>query len=202
MEKLYTQRELMEQIGISKKELQVIEDNFGIQAAVATNQRRYYTENSISEISSIVALRNQGILDDEIAYALSIQDSGDIAIVYNEQYSSDEDDSQPVESFFDIGSEDFINSDGIMLAESVGMQIEEIQVSSSSLQSILDAIALLRLDVNSLLASSIDQEREALKEENERLKAKVKEKTYEAVELREQIKQLNGKGQKKSFFKL
>jgi len=78
---------------------------------------------------------------------------------------------------------------------------EELVVRNADLAALYTIIAQLRDEVNELKLHSSPKGSEELIEENARLKAKIKEKTYELVDVRDKLGQLEARHSRKGFFK-
>ncbi|MDR2519886.1 MAG: helix-turn-helix domain-containing protein [Eubacteriaceae bacterium] len=203
MEKLYTPKEVSEELGSSLVRIREVEDVFDLGVFRTSGNRKYYTEETVRQIKTILEMRASGAPDSQIKGALAparIETFAEILdSVSAEEEDAEEESALPV-SYFEDPPDQFYSQEPPKLPESIGMQIEAMSLSMQDLLALVKAVSLLKDEMASLKHVISDKEKEALTEENAQLKAKVKEKTYEIVELREQLKMKADKRDKKGFF--
>jgi DNA-binding transcriptional MerR regulator len=141
--------------------LRFYEKEFNLKVPRSDNNQRFYTQREIDMMNKIKILKDRGISNNRIKQELGIIQTEDKNIYKNE-------------------NEQFILK-----------ELENIKTELIKLELIIDNLNEIKEEVNQLQIISSGKESDILMTENARLKMKLKEKTYELVELKEKF--LKGK---------
>lgn len=179
----YTISEVSEITGYAPHVLRYYEKEFEIEVPRNNSNHRYFTYKEIELIQYIKTLQEKGFTNKQIKLIIQSPD-----IIMNNQ-----------EETSLVPAEDNIYFDTYQLVKEISTTLEEeffdklfshINEGSEKnikiIEELKDEIVLLRNELNS-------KERDVLICENAKLKMKVKEKTFENIELKEKIKKVEEK---------
>ncbi len=179
----YTISEVSEITGYAPHVLRYYEKEFEIEVPRNNSNHRYFTYKEIELIQYIKTLQEKGFTNKQIKLIIQSPD-----IIMNNQ-----------EETSLVPADDNIYFDTYQLAKEISTTLEEeffdklfVHINEGSeknvkvIEELKDEIAMLRNELNS-------KERDVLICENAKLKMKVKEKTFENIELKEKIKKAGEK---------
>ncbi|MBE6038194.1 MAG: MerR family transcriptional regulator [Anaerofustis stercorihominis] len=161
--------DLAKMLGCNKSLLRYYEEQFSLQIPRSKSNRRYYTIVEAEKFRYILKLKDSGLSNKEIKTVLESERIGNAG----DSFSEEAEPSVTSESTYD-------NED------------------KQELSALFEIIAGLRDEINELKKAGMMKDKSELVAENEQLRQRLKEKTYELVSLREDIR-LNTK--KKRFFR-
>ncbi|MGN9164109.1 MerR family transcriptional regulator [Tissierellaceae bacterium HCP3S3_D8] len=186
----YTISEVADITGYAPHVLRYYEKEFNIDIPRKESNHRYYTYKEIELINYIKSLKEKGFGNKQINLiinspqeVLSSQENGAMVSLDNNEHGL-----EPVDIAMEISSvleERFFEK----LSEYLSTENNN---TSDLIEDLKEEIIALRNEINS-------KERDVLICENAKLKMKVKEKTYENVKLKEDLRKL--KSEKTSIFK-
>lgn len=186
----YTISEVADITGYAPHVLRYYEKEFNIDIPRKESNHRYYTYKEIELINYIKSLKEKGFGNKQINLiinspqeVLSSQENGAMVSLDNNEHGL-----EPVDIAMEISSvleERFFEK----LSEYLSTENNN---TSDLIEELKEEIIALRNEINS-------KERDVLICENAKLKMKVKEKTYENVKLKEDLRKL--KSEKTSIFK-
>lgn len=176
--------------------LRFYEKEFEIDITRTSSNRRMYSAKDIESFRYIAKLKDKGYSNSQIKSVLNSERVNRV-----ENFAQVQLETLRVEE--NIGSIETLRTD----PEAVDLN-EEIQaagdlqppITSSDIIAIFNVISQLRDEINELKNMESVRGKNELMEENARLKAKIKEKTYELVEVREKLSLAGKKAQKRSLF--
>lgn len=189
-EKEYTISELSELIGYPAHVIRYYEKEFELEIPRNNANHRYYTYKELETFNYIKALQEKGFTNKQIKLIMSspevLVSNGETAVttLVNK------------ESEITQNSNEIYNLLKELIIEELGPALrEKTDISLNTINELKDEIIRLRSEINS-------NERDVLVCENIKLKMKVKEKSYEVVELKDKLKkeQESNKGLLTKFF--
>lgn len=137
--------------------LRFYEKEFNLKVPRSDNNQRFYTQREIDMMHKIKILKDKGVSNNRIKQELGIVQREDKSVYRSE-------------------NEQFILK-----------EIENIKTELIKLEMIIDNLNDIKEELHQLQAISAGKESDILMSENVRLKMKLKEKTYELVELKEKL---------------
>ena len=143
--------------------LRFYEKEFNLKVPRSDNNQRFYTQREIDMMNKIKILKDRGVSNNRIKQELGIIQKEDKNM-----------------SMYKNENEQFILK-----------ELENIKTELIKFELIMDHLNEIKDELNKLQAISSGKESDILMAENARLKMKLKEKTYELVELKEKF--LKGK---------
>lgn len=177
-------------LGCNKSLLRYYEEQFALSIPRTKSGRRVYTEREVEEFRYILRLKDGGMSNGEVKSVLSSDR------IENYIMAEDEDFDAAIEQAskgMDMGATELCEPEA-----SVNTAMEKLS-GVDELAPLLEVIGMLRDEINNLKNLSEYKSKSELLEENERLREKLKEKTYELVDVRERLTQATKK--KRNFFK-
>lgn len=137
--------------------LRFYEKEFNLKVPRTDNNQRFYTEREIEMMNKIKILKDRGVSNSRIKTELGLIEKDDRNTYKNE-------------------------NEQFMLFE-----VENIKKELFKLDMIIETMMEIKEEINQIKIQSADKENDILIVENARLKMKLKEKTYELVELKEKL---------------
>ncbi|NMC57023.1 MAG: MerR family transcriptional regulator [Eubacteriaceae bacterium] len=137
--------------------LRFYEKEFNLKVPRTDNNQRFYTEREIEMMNKIKILKDRGVSNNRIKMELGLVGK-DEKNTYNNE------------------NEQFILN-----------ELENIKKELFKLDMITEALMEIKDELNQIKVQSANKENDLLIVENARLKMKLKEKTYELVELKEKL---------------
>ncbi len=137
--------------------LRFYEKEFNLKVPRTDNNQRFYTEREIEMMNKIKILKDRGVSNNRIKMELGLIDRDEKNTYKNE-------------------NEQFILN-----------ELENIKKELFKLDMITEALMEIKDEINQIKVQSANKENDLLIVENARLKMKLKEKTYELVELKEKL---------------
>ena len=141
--------------------LRFYEKEFNLKVPRTDNNQRFYTQREIEMMNKIKILKDRGISNNRIKQELGLIEKEEINTYRSE-------------------TEEFILNE----TENIKKELYKIEI-------ILESLNDIKEELSTIKTFSSDKENDVLVVENARLKMKLKEKTYELVELKEKL--LKGK---------
>ncbi|RKD34520.1 helix-turn-helix domain-containing protein [Thermohalobacter berrensis] len=185
--KEYSISEVAEITGYQPHVLRYYEKEFDLEIPRNEANHRYYTYKEIETLNYIKALQEKGFTNKQIKLILNSPE-----IILNEQQRE-----TAVTTMIDKENNTSIEEITTKLQNSVSQQLQEF-IESKEYTS-LKEIKELKEEVKKLKEEIRSKERDVLICENAKLKMKVKEKSYEIIQLKEKLKK--EKENNKSFIK-
>lgn len=177
MENMMTIGKAAQLLGCNKSMLRYYESEFKMDIPRTSSNRRMYSEKEIEAFRYINRLKQEGRTNTQIKAVLH---------------------SQRIEKF-SYREEDGDN--GLPRAQTQEGELVEVRAAQEeNMQALFAVIAELRDEINAIKGMGNFQDKDELLSENARLKAKLKEKTYELVETREKLSQAT-KAPRRGLFK-
>lgn len=189
-EKVYTISEISEETGYPAHVIRYYEKEFELEIPRNNANHRYYTYKELEIYNYIKALQEKGFTNKQIKLIMS---SPEVLVSNSETAVTT---LIKKESEIEPNSTEIYNSFKNLITEELRpVLVEKADMSLSVINELKDEIVQLRNELNS-------NERDVLICENIKLKMKVKEKSYEVVELKEKLKkeQETNKGIFTKFF--
>lgn len=137
--------------------LRFYEKEFNLKVPRTDNNQRFYTEREIEMMNKIKILKDRGVSNNRIKMELGLIERDEKNTYKNE-------------------NEHFILN-----------ELESIKKELFKLDMIIETLMEIKDEINQIKIQSADKENDILIVENARLKMKLKEKTYELVELKEKL---------------
>ncbi|WP_353097110.1 MerR family transcriptional regulator [Tissierella praeacuta] len=185
----YTISEVSELTGYAPHVLRYYEKEFEIDVPRNNSNHRYFTYKEIELIQYIKTLQDKGFTNKQIKLIIQSPE-----VMMTNQEATDV-----------VAVDDNMFFDTYQLAKEISMTLEEeffdklfAQINEGSeknikvIEELRDEVAMLRNELNS-------KERDVLICENAKLKMKIKEKTFEVIELNDRLKKIEEK--EEGFFK-
>ncbi len=190
--KKYSISEASEITGYDKHVLRYYEEDFNLKIPRTESNRRYYTYKEIETFLYIKGLQEKGLTNKQIKLILECPEML-IRETQNELAVSSMEDDKPLPQHVVPNSElrEICNQMVNSIAENVKIELEE---TKKEIIDYLEQGIRMRDPLENMEKTEWeDKEKDVLLCENARLKMKVKEKSYEVVQLKEKINQLNQK---------
>lgn len=137
--------------------LRFYEKEFNLKVPRTDNNQRFYTEREIEMMNKIKILKDRGVSNNRIKMELGLIERDE-----RNTYKSE--------------NEQFILN-----------ELENIKKEMFKLDMIIETLMEIKDEINQIKIQSANKENDILLVENARLKMKLKEKTYELVELKEKL---------------
>ncbi len=137
--------------------LRFYEKEFNLKVPRTDNNQRFYTEREIEMMNKIKILKDRGVSNNRIKMELGLIERDEKNTYKNE-------------------NEHFILN-----------ELESIKKELFKLDMIIETLMEIKDEINQIKVQSANKENDLLIVENARLKMKLKEKTYELVELKEKL---------------
>jgi DNA-binding transcriptional MerR regulator len=178
----YTISEVAEITGYAPHVLRYYEKEFDIDVPRTESNHRYYTNKEIELIQYIKLLQEKGFSNKQIKLIIS---SPELVV------------SNSNETSLEVINNDSVKElDASSIAIEISKSLEEMffsrlnDIINKSNQDSIDIINDLKEEITELRKEINSKERDVLICENAKLKMKIKEKTYEIMELKEKIRRL------------
>lgn len=178
----YTISEVAEITGYAPHVLRYYEKEFDIDVPRTESNHRYYTNKEIELIQYIKLLQEKGFSNKQIKLIIS---SPELVV------------SNSNETSLEVINNDSVKElDASSIAIEISKSLEEMffsrlnDIINKSNQDSIDIINELKEEITELRKEINSKERDVLICENAKLKMKIKEKTYEIMELKEKIRRL------------
>lgn len=177
-EKVYTISEVAELTDYQAHVLRYYEKEFELEIPRNEANHRYYTYKEIENLNYIKSLQEKGFTNKQIKLILNspeilVNEQDETAVTSVATASFDDDKLERINAFIK----------NLIIDEVKPAIIESNNENLKVINDLKEEITSLRREINS-------QERDILVTENAKLRMKVKEKSYEAAQMREKVKRL------------
>ena len=178
--KKYSISEVAKILDYENHVLRFYESEFDIKVPRDKNKRRQYTLKEIETFQYVKSLKEQGYNNNQIKEILK-------SPIVTESENKTVDTNLEGNEIVATGKKDYA-------IREIALHLENLNSSfSENICSIKDSIDELHCSIEELKKNYTIEETEDILSENEKLKTKLKEKTYELVEMRERYSQLEQK---------
>lgn len=175
---IFTMKEAAEKLGIEPQKIRTYETEFQIKIPRNELNRRYFTYKEMKVLNTIIALEEQGLTKEEILQSLKAPKG---KLVAHKEVAATQ---------MDLEATTSQEPGEVWLREALQALRMEVMESIKALDC-RQEIEALRAQIEELKTQLNSQEKDVLLCENAKLKMKVKEKSYEVADLKDQLKRMH-----------